>query len=179
LLTPGDFLPCRRLFFALWPDEAARASLARIMQSAKRDAGGRAPAPERFHMTLAYPGVTLEERVDALVALGTRAAGRSFRLELNEIGTFRQGVVWAGPAVIPEPLALLAASLDMELKRNGFPNRQRRFTPHITLLREAKALVELRLTEPIAFDVIAFSLVASHLPPERVWYEVIQRFPLH
>ena len=171
-------MPYRRLFFALWPDEAARASLARIMQRVKRDAGGRAPAPERLHMTLAYPGTTLEERVDALVALGARAAGRSFRLELSEVGAFRQGVVWAGPAVTPEPLALLAASLDVELKRDGFPNRQRRFTPHITLLREAKALVELHLAEPIAFDVMEFSLVESHLPPERVWYEVIQRFPL-
>jgi len=46
----------RRLFFALWPDEATREQLAHITRKAVRGSGGRPIPVENLHSTLVFLG---------------------------------------------------------------------------------------------------------------------------
>ena len=52
----------RRLFFALWPDEATRERMAALLK-ALRGARGRAVKAEKLHVTLAFIGTNLMEIV--------------------------------------------------------------------------------------------------------------------
>ena len=83
--------PTRRLFFALWPDDAQRAALAHATRKAVRSSGGR-PVPEHsLHVTLAFLGSVPERRVAELhviarrVALGAAASGRPLLVSFDRL----------------------------------------------------------------------------------------------
>jgi 2'-5' RNA ligase len=67
---PSRDLLDTRMFFALWPDAAARAALAGLAAEVVRGGGGRAPAAANLHLTLAFVGAVAPERREALHAAG-------------------------------------------------------------------------------------------------------------
>ena len=151
-----------RLFFALWPDEPARAALAPLARRVALEGGGRAVPGANLHLTLAFLGDVPQDRVDAAKAAASGIRGDRFELVLDRTGAFRRsGVGWAGPAKAPGELVTLQSALDSALRASGFALEDRPFAPHLTLARKLVRPVATTQIEPVAWRVTRFALVAS------------------
>jgi 2'-5' RNA ligase len=150
-----------RLFFALWPDAATRATLAAYAAAAHARCGGRIMRPQNLHFTLAFLGDTDAGRLDSLRAAATAVAPRRFAIEVDRVAYWRHNrIVWAGAAVVPEALAGLVADLRAALDVAGFRYDAKPFVPHVTLLRDARP-APLPALASTAWPVDRFVLVKS------------------
>ena len=97
---------------------------------------GRFTRPENLHLTLHFLGEQPESAVDVLSDILERAPRDAFGLTLTALGSFsRTGILWAG--LTPSPaLDALHRQLSAGLRRARFPVEQRRFSPHLTLVRD-------------------------------------------
>jgi len=165
-----------RLFFALWPDAAAAAALARLAQEVVRVAGGRPVPPEKLHLTLAFLGEVDESRMPLLPDCARlRAAG--FRLELDRVGSFRRArVAWAGASAPPRELLGTQAMLAGRLAAAAFSLDEREYTPHLTLARRIERPIPPAAIPPVAWNADALTLVRSESGTGR--YSVLERWPL-
>ena len=73
-MTSGASEATQRLFFALWPDAAARAVLAAAVTEPVRLSGGRAVAESNLHVTLAFLGSVAQPRVRELRQIASAVA---------------------------------------------------------------------------------------------------------
>ena len=162
----------RRLFFALWPDEATRDALAAIAEAALGGDSGRLVAPENLHLTLAFLGSVDE----TLRACAERAAGRisapAFTLELVHAGRWpRARVLWSAPEETPEALSELAFSLNDALRDCGYTPESRAFRAHITLARKIRGRSAEIAHAPVRWRVAEFHLMASETHPRGARYQ--------
>jgi 2'-5' RNA ligase len=94
-----------------------------------------------LHVTLRFLGPTLEDRVDAVADAVRAAAAASapFDVRLAGAGAFptpeRPRALWLGVDEGAAELRGLAARLDAELARAGWPPDERPFRAHLTLAR--------------------------------------------
>lgn len=129
-----------RLFFALWPEPEVRTRLEALAADAHRRCGGRRIPGDKLHLTLAFLGDVTPQQADALTALTGRLAFTPGDWTLDRLGHFaRGGVLWAGSRRTPAALATLHRRLWQSLAELGFAPPGRPFTPHVTLLRGARA----------------------------------------
>jgi 2'-5' RNA ligase len=169
----------RRMFFALWPDPAARAAIGRLAREVALETCGRPTLPEMIHLTLAFVGPQPPIRVDSLRRLAGMIRGRAFVLALDRVGVFEKpGVAWLGASALQEDLATLQRDLADALRSRGFPVDARPYTPHLTLARRATFAVERRLPEPIGWRVSTFTLVASETSGAVPVYRTVAQWPL-
>ncbi|HVF64941.1 MAG TPA: RNA 2',3'-cyclic phosphodiesterase [Casimicrobiaceae bacterium] len=157
----------QRLFYALWPDAAARKALVRLAEEIARDGQGRAPRDVNLHLTVAFVGEVPVESVEALSTIGAHAAGSvaPFRIVLERLGGTSYGVAWLAPAAAVEPLHALHLELRSQLVAAGHALEQRMFRPHITLARDRIRSVQRGSVPSIGWTVEALSLVASTPAP--------------
>lgn len=176
----------RRLYFALWPDDALRAAIAAASAEAIATVGGRAVPPADFHVTLAFLGGVPAARVAPAIA-----AARSVRAErgaqrFDRVGSWPRGESPGespgGPLVleatrVAASLAALHAALGNRLRTADFALDRREFRPHITLARGTE-----RACAPVSASVewrySAFVLVESRLAPAGSRYAIVDTFPL-
>lgn len=171
----------RRLFFALWPDEAVRARLDATAVAAATS--GRRTACENLHLTLIFLGMRgAEERARALAAPDDLAPA-AFDLCLDRLGYFpRARTLWLGPERVPNELIALFEALNRRLSAAGVNAELRnadpaRFRPHVTLGRKAlppSAATRARVT-PVHWRVNGFALIESK-PGGRSCYEMLKRW---
>jgi RNA 2',3'-cyclic 3'-phosphodiesterase len=167
-----------RLFFALWPDAAARAQLGRWSAALHRACGGRRMWDGQLHVTLAFLGDVSLDRLPVLRALAESLICTGFTLRFEAPGCRpRKHLVWAAPVEIPDGLAALAAGLAAALVAAGLGSEDRPYRPHATLLRDARC-VSLPELEGFNWRVRDFVLVESTLAPAGSTYQVIGRWPL-
>jgi 2'-5' RNA ligase len=153
-----------RLFFALWPPDAARAALARHAVDVAERCGGRPVAAAKIHLTLAFLGELAPERAAAASAAADRVTGEAFVATFDRLGAFsRAGVAWVAPSRPPAQLEALAAALAARLRESGFALEERAFAAHVTLARRIRRKPEGALPEPLAWEANAFALVESDL----------------
>jgi 2'-5' RNA ligase len=167
-----------RVFFALWPDAIARGELGRWSAELHRICGGRRVRDEQLHVTLAFLGRVLLERLPELRALADSLSGPGFTLRFDAPGCWpRKRLVWAAPAKLPDGLNRLAGGLASVLRAAGLEVDDRPYFPHVTLLRDAERHV---LPELGGFEwrVRDFVLVESRLQSTGSTYQVIGRWPL-
>ena len=89
----------QRVFFALWPDEKVRASLALAARRMHRVLHGRRTRDENLHLTLAFIGEIDIESSGRLQALPAAVLTERFRLILDRWDCWpRNGIGWAGPS---------------------------------------------------------------------------------
>ena len=166
-----------RLVFALWPGERVRAALAEVSVVLSGGARGRAVAPEKIHLTLAFLGEVGAERLDAVRDAARAAPGPRFELALDEVGSFRKArVAWAGPSSAPPPLVEWQARLDRELRGRGFALDERAFAAHVTLVRKIEIAVARAPMPAIRWRPRALALVKSM--PGTGRYEVRESWEL-
>ena len=160
-------MPGRRLFIAVPLPEDAAAAARSIVDGVRAEplpAGARDVRWVRLdglHLTLRFLGPTPDDRLAqaaAAVQAVAEAATGPIQIELGGAGTFppegRPRALWLGIVDGVEALDDLAAKLDTELTRAGWPPDQRPFRPHLTLARSdgvaAGPLVAGRLADAMA-----------------------------
>jgi 2'-5' RNA ligase len=168
------------LFFALFPPDAARASLLALDRGGLR---GRPQAPERLHLTLAYLGDFAGVPADLLHA-ATQAARRlrhaPVAVSLDTLATFpsrraQRPYVLRGSAEAT-PLHAFQRQLVQALLRGGALRRaEPAFVPHVTLSYEPDEPPSQRLA-PVEWIAREFVLVRSFLGQSR--YAWLERFAL-
>lgn len=98
----------RRVFLALWPDQATREML---NNEAKRLNGpGRSVPRAHLHLTLAFAGTISATQADCIAQEIGTLEQEAFPLTLDRLGHFeRARVSWIGPSEAPAALDTLAA----------------------------------------------------------------------
>ncbi len=151
----------RRLFFALWPDEATAEAVDRARRRhVTRD--GRWVPRSNLHLTVLFLGdirddLAVEEWPEALDA-------SSMTLVLDHLGTFRRsGLQWLGASMLPPALSHLVESLRARAAARGIPVETRPFHAHITLARRVRQPGEGRLETPIPWRIDRLYLIESRL----------------
>jgi RNA 2',3'-cyclic 3'-phosphodiesterase len=166
-----------RLFFALWPDDAAAGALERLAVALQSRAGGRAVPREKIHITLAFLGQVAADRADDLVQAAGSVDEAAFELVLDKTGAFRRArVAWAGASDPPAALIAAQSRLQEGLLARGFALEERPFAPHVTLVRKTERALRAEPVEPIAWRVDEMTLVRSDTGAGT--YTVMARWPL-
>lgn len=151
-----------RVFFALRPDEAMRATLAAAADEVQAQTGGWAIVPEKIHLTLFFVGSIDRARITRLETIAAAIRSSAFELTLDTIGYFRHNrIVWCGATRCPPVLARLAADLAAALEREGFRSEARPYVPHVTLVRDAARAPRRMSFAPCAWEAREFVLVES------------------
>jgi 2'-5' RNA ligase len=150
-------------FFALWPDAAASAKLARLAVDLSPALQGKPVPPEKIHLTVAFLGNLADDKLQAAIEAGEAVGARAFSLAVDEVGSFRGArVAWAGMAAAPAGLRDLHSELRAQLVARRLPVEERAFAPHLTLVRKiARPLPRTALPEAIGWNVEGFALVRS------------------
>jgi 2'-5' RNA ligase len=175
----ADAAPALRLFFALWPDETARAALLRLQVHLHPSPGARPVVPENLHLTMAFLGMQPAALLPEIMAILDRVTVPEMTLEVDRYGCFsRARIAWAGSRRSPPALAALHEALTGELRQSGIGHdKASAFRPHISLLRNAvcdSGPVE----EPYSWHAPQLALVHSTTMPGGPIYQVLaQRAP--
>jgi 2'-5' RNA ligase len=167
----------RRLFFALWPDDAEQRALAAAFGTVAAAAGGRAEPVASLHLTLEFLGPVAETDLPALVALGAALALPDEAVVLDRLDWWRRAAVLV--AVPSAPAAgLLAAQADLRqaLKGRGFRVDSRPFRPHVTLARRVAAPPPAARPAAVAWAIGELALVESVAAPTGSRYTPLARW---
>jgi 2'-5' RNA ligase len=131
-----------RLFIAVPVPDNVRDHLRQLLADLKKSrADYKWVEPENLHLTMSFLGETDPGRIAALESvLKESVGGRSaFTMAFGAIGAFdsldRPRVLWVGMTEGASELKELAARLNQELLRAGFPCEGREFKPHLTIAR--------------------------------------------
>lgn len=170
------------VFFALFPDEAAAANLARTAQQLciRHRIGARTVAPERLHVSLfglgkhagLPPGL-----VTALIEIAEEIVIPPFDVVLDRamsfIGRPRPLVLCGGEGI--DRLMSFQRQLGGAIQDRGLGRVKMPYTPHITLLYDDRG-IEAHAIEPVRWTVKEFVLVHSVLGRSR--HIPLGRWPL-
>ena len=168
-----------RLFFALWPEPQLQEAFYAAGQKLYQHCGGRRTRRENIHLTLAFLGVVEPERVERVLIVADQIQIPAFALEFTRLGWWRQNrVAWAATTETPRPLLDLVKALQLGLSQEGFKFDERRFLPHVTLLRKANCPSALIENEALLWPVSDFVLVRSTLQQGGSHYAIVKRWPL-
>ena len=172
-----------RLFVAIRPPDEVRDALIDLMGGIS---GARWQDDDQLHLTLRFIGEVDSRAADDIhAALGAIHQPR-FELAISGLGMFdRRGVpevVWAG-VTPPDPVHRLHKKADQAIVRAGLEPERRAFHPHITLARLGRGAGSVadflaRGAASAPFTIDSFSLIESHLTPERAVYQEVERYPL-
>lgn len=164
-------MPLPRLFIACALPLALQEHLALLAQQLQLQLGGKASLAHNMHMTVAFMGATPEVQIPTiLAALPSPADWPALSLRIDQIGHFGSGgIVWASCQDIPLPLLDASAALQQRLLAAGIRIDQRRWAPHITLLRHAQPL-NAPLPAPLEWTIPVPQLYVSEPGPHyRIW----------
>lgn len=174
--------PSRRLFFALWPDEAMRSALAHATRKAVRSSGGRPVPLALLHLTLAFLGSVSERRLAELagVAHRVRLSHPGLTLEMR----FDRLEHWPGPRVLcalpQQPLTAalrLVTVLQEQLTAAGFSPDIKPFRPHVTVARKVTRPSALQM-HPVDWRFSSFALIESRTLEAGSVYSVVETYAL-
>lgn len=170
--------PARRLFFALWPDDAVRAALDAAGRALTGKRVKRVPA-DNLHITLAFAGPVT---ADVAACLERSAAGirvAPFELRIDHAGYWpRPRILWIGPTRVPQPLWALAGALRNTLAGCGIEPEARGFQAHITLARRFARAAPVQEFPAVTWPVSRFCLVESASSENGSVYRPLHCWPL-
>jgi len=162
-----------RLFFALWPDDAVRAGLARWSRDLHALCGGRITPPEKLHVTLAFLGGVEDARVAEVERAADEVAAPLASLVLDRPGYWKHNrIAWAGTSTVPPELEALVSELRGALVKSQIRFDAKSFASHVTLLRDAREPKGMPALDPIPWKIDGFALVESVALPRGSRYEI-------
>lgn len=175
-----DKEPSVRLFFALWPDEAARAALAAWQAPLCKLCGGSAMRAHTLHSTLMFLGEVNAHRLEALQLAAREVTGAAFEIEFDVARYWGHNhIVYAAPQRMPTALAGLVRKLEQHLRKHHFHFEARDYKPHVTLLRHVQwSDAPLPQMSTVRWPAREFVLVQSLRDEQGSRYEVLARFGL-
>ena len=145
-LRPAKFASTDRLFFAVLPDEATAAGIHERAERWRREHGltGRLVRPEHFHVTLHVaeenPDISLSGMIELLAERASTLAMPAFRIDFDRVLSFRNGAFVLSGDETTIGLQVLHQRLGDAL--DPTPRPARRFTPHLTMLRDGRHVAE-------------------------------------
>ena len=164
----------QRLFFALWPDDKTRKTIAKLVQRVIPHHQGKPIRTENLHLTLAFLGNVNNAQRDCVEAVAESLSITPFSLCLERLGVFsRAKVLWLGIKEQPDALTQLANDLSNGARDCGIKLDEKTFKPHVSLIRKVNRLHEVEV-EPIRWNVNQFCLVQSVSHVEGVEYQVVK-----
>jgi RNA 2',3'-cyclic 3'-phosphodiesterase len=153
--------PRQRLFFALWPDAAARQALVKSSRELLGRRVKQVPA-ENLHITLAFAGSVTAPVRDCLEAAAGEIHAVPFELTLDHAGHWpRPRILWLGPTHTPVGLWSLVEVLNRAFESCGLQREPRPFQAHVTLARKVGRAPPLAVPVPVTWSISDFSLVES------------------
>lgn len=174
-----------RLFvaIALPPDVA---ELISRLQNGMR--GARWLPDGNFHLTLSFIGDADRHGLGEISSALAQISAPAFDLRLKGCGFFgdrKPRALWVGAAANPA-LSHLQSKVAVALKRAGFEEEKRKFTPHVTLAYLSGATADAAagfcavngLFSAGPFPVAEFHLFESHLGSEAAHYEIVESYAL-
>ena len=166
----------RRLFLALWPEEAVRQQLAAL---AAEVAGRRRISDANLHLTLVFLGATHSTRQAAYEAALADLRVPTLKLVLDRYDYWpRPRILWLGSNQSSPELSELVAELQRRLRGAGFVPERRAFQAHITLARKFPGPAPVQPpTMPIHWSINEVALIESQPSPEGSYYQVLRRWP--
>lgn len=135
-----------RLFFAVLPDAETAGQIAERAARWRTDHGlkGKPLKPEHFHVTLHHvadmAGAPRQELIDALAERASTLSMPAFRVEFDRVMSFNNGAFVLSGDESTIGLEVLQQRLSDALDPS--PRPARRFTPHLTLLRDQRRIAE-------------------------------------
>jgi len=166
-----------RLFFALWPDEPAAATLARIGLELAALSEGKAVPVEKIHLTLAFLGETDAAGLNRAHAAAAGLGAKAFEVVLDTVGSFRGArVAWVGCDEPGAALADVQSRLASRLAEREFTLDERPYAPHLTVARKIRRPIARAPVEAIRWRAREVSLVRSETGTGR--YTTIERWAL-
>jgi len=159
-----------RVYYALWPDAAARATLCAAAAPLAALAGGRAVLAEDLHLTLAFVGPVSSAEVGALARLGTAVAWPAVTLRFGRAEWWPASAALVLVAEDP-PRALLEArdALCARLAARGIVLDARPFRAHVTIARNVASAPAAGSVE-VEWTARQVALVESQPAPDRSRY---------
>jgi 2'-5' RNA ligase len=183
-VTQRPAAPARRLFFALWPDEAQRAALEHAAAKAVRHSGGRPVPAANLHVTLAFLGSVARERIPELQCFA-RDRAAAFAAHAPVSLSFARLTHWKEAQILcaltaPESAAarVLAMALQEGAANLGFSPDRKPFQAHVTLARKVVRPGVVPRLHPVLWRFDAFALIDSRTEPSGPVYSVIDSYPL-
>jgi RNA 2',3'-cyclic 3'-phosphodiesterase len=166
----------KRLFFALWPDDVTRQRCVSIINSIS-------PKPDKtvdtanLHVTLLFLGNISKIQQTSLQAAASSIAIPEMTIYFNRLSFWKKaGILCLTVAKPYTELQYLAENLKMVARELNIKTDDRPYTPHITLVRDAKQLAPIEF-EPIIWRSHSFCLVQSHSLNHKTAYEIIKEWP--
>jgi 2'-5' RNA ligase len=148
---------------------------------------GRYTLYDNLHLTLVFLGEVPEGCQGVLFDITDRLRFEPFELSIRGLGRFRReggDIVWAGITdSSPQdsaPLQGVYERLSNDVRRAGFVVESRRYTPHLTLVRDARFKEGFSLTDfagktdPITAPITKVSLMKSERLSGRLTYTAIR-----
>lgn len=168
-----------RVFFALWPPDEIREALASVANEVAAECGGRAIALPNIHLTLFFVGDIARQRLAPLEAAAESLRAAAFALTIDRLGYFRHNrIAWAGTTLCPPELEALEADLRAALAPLGVQAEDRRYVPHVTLVRKAERKPARSSLNACVWHVEELVLVESVAIRGGVQYEPLAQWPL-
>jgi 2'-5' RNA ligase len=176
--------PTDRLFFAAHPDAEAARHIDRLAQRLHDELqlSGKPLGVARYHVTLIFLGDFVgmpQPLIDGLRRLAAQVALAPFQVVFDRVESFRKRRDRA-PVVLlgddgADGLLDLREAIGRPFEEAGLMRLSQAFTPHLTLLYEARRVEALPIA-PITWTVREFSLVHSLIGHGR--HTVLDRWPL-
>jgi 2'-5' RNA ligase len=172
-----------RLFVALsLPDDVVDA-LAGLQTGIR---GARWLPDGNFHLTLSFIGEVNRHGLDEIASALGGVSAPAFELRLKGCGFFgdrKPRALWVGAEPNPA-LAHVQSKVGVALRRAGFTDEKRKFSPHVTLAylngaapgAAAEFCARNGLFSAGPFPVGDFHLYESHLGSEAAHYEIVESY---
>lgn len=169
----------QRLFFALWPDAAQRAALARLAARLPDGLGRRVP-PTNLHVTLLFLGSLAPAQRQAMEAVAAAVVAPACTVTLDRYGYWRRPqVLWVGSRVTPPALLVLVERLQQGAEAAGLRIDTRPYEVHLTLFRKVRRVPRAwPEPEPLVWPVDRYALVESVADAGGVRYEPLRSWAL-
>jgi 2'-5' RNA ligase len=149
-----------RLFFALWPDPAVRASLQAWRDAWTWPRGATPVHADKLHLTLHFLGDVARERVPALAA-GCALPFAPFALRFERGAMWHDGIAVLEPVEQPPALLDLHGRLSQALVDLGLRPEARAYRPHVTMARRASGAGLPEAVPAVDWQVNRYALVES------------------
>lgn len=171
-MTPSP----RRLFIGLMPDRPVQAAIQRHCRQWEWPADAKPTRFGRYHLTLQFlgeVGLAPEQRLRQALR---KVAIQPLELELRTPEVWRNRVAVLQPAD-HDGLEALHGRIALAVSAAGWPLPEK-FTPHVTLARNAAQARPPDAVQPIRWRVDEVVLVWSVLYPQAkpARYEIVERF---
>jgi len=152
----------KRLFFALWPSDRQRDQLRNAISPVAKLVEGSAVYRGSWHVTLAFIGEFPEAAIPSLLEAAKAVRVEPFRLRFDRAEYWpRPKIAALAAQTIPSELERIVGDLSTILADAGALPEARRFRPHITIVRRARAFETQRLAQPCMIEWTGFRLIES------------------